>query len=100
METVASDQVTLVEGDIGRPATAAQIVAVALSRFHTIDVLVNNADIFFTKPFTEYTTEDFKSLISTNVEGFFYLTQLAIKQMLAQKTVGSVVTITPALARN
>ena len=56
--------------------------------------------IFFTKPFTDYTAGDFKSLISTNVEGFLYVTQLSIKQMLAQKTGGSIVTITAALARN
>src|SRR5207253_1383010 len=55
---------------------------------------------FFTKPFTDYTAEDLKSLVSTNVEGFLYVTQRVIKQMLAQKTGGSVVTITAALARN
>jgi len=38
---------------------------------------VNNAGIFFTKPFTDYTAQDFKSLVSTNVEGFLYVTQLA-----------------------
>src|SRR5213075_232296 len=54
----------------------------------------------FTKPFTDYTAEDFKSLVSTNLEGFLYVTQLAVKQMLAQKTGGSIVTITAALARN
>ena len=63
-------------------------------------MLVNNAGIFFTKPFTDYTAEDFKAIISTNVGGFLYVTQLAIKQMLAQKTGGSIVTITAALARN
>jgi NAD(P)-dependent dehydrogenase (short-subunit alcohol dehydrogenase family) len=99
-EVAASDRVALVDGDIGDLATAARIVETALSRFKSIDVLVNNAGIFFTKPFTEYTAEDFKSLISTNLEGFLYITQLAIKQMLAQKTGGSVVTITAALARN
>ena len=100
VEVAASDRVALVEGDIGDPATAAKIVEAALSRFKSIDVLVNNAGIFFTKPFTDYTADDIKSLISTNVEGFLYVTQLAIKQMLAQKTGGSVVTITAALARN
>jgi NAD(P)-dependent dehydrogenase (short-subunit alcohol dehydrogenase family) len=99
-EVAASDRVALVEGDIGDPATAARIIEAALSRFRSIDVLVNNAGIFFTKPFTDYTAEDFKSLISTNLGGFLYVTQLAIKQMLAQKTGGSVVTITAALARN
>jgi len=99
-EVTASDHVALVDGDIGDSATAARIVETALSRFSSIDVLVNNAGIFFTKRFTDYTTEDFKSLVSTNLGGFLYVTQLAIKQMLAQKTGGSIVTITAALARN
>jgi NAD(P)-dependent dehydrogenase (short-subunit alcohol dehydrogenase family) len=99
-EVAASDRVALVDGDIGQPATAAKIVETALSRFQSIDVLANNAGIFFTRPFTEYTAEDFRSLISTNIEGFLYVTQLCIKQMLAQKSGGSIVTITAALARN
>jgi NAD(P)-dependent dehydrogenase (short-subunit alcohol dehydrogenase family) len=99
-EVGASSHVALVDGDIGEPATATRIVETALSRFKSIDALVNNAGIFFTRPFTDYTAEDFRSLISTNVAGFLYVTQLAVKQMLAQKTGGSIVTITAALARN
>ena len=91
-EVVASSQVALVDGHIGEPATATKIVETTLSRFKSIDALVNNAGIFFTKPFTDYTAEDFKSLVSTNLEGFLYITQLSIKQMLAQKTGGSIVT--------
>ena len=100
VEVAASDHVALVDGDIGQLATAARIVETALSRFRSIDVLVNNAGIFFSKPFTDYTAEDFQELVSTNLEGFLYLTQLAVKQMLAQKTGGSIVTITAALAAN
>jgi NAD(P)-dependent dehydrogenase (short-subunit alcohol dehydrogenase family) len=99
-EIVASDQVAIVEGDIGDPKTAARIVETALARFRSIDVLVNNAGIFFTKPFTEYTAEDFNRFVSTNLGGFLYVAQLAVKQMVAQKTGGSIVTITAALARN
>jgi NAD(P)-dependent dehydrogenase (short-subunit alcohol dehydrogenase family) len=99
-EVAASNRVVLVDGHIGEPATAARIVETALSRFKSIDALVNNAGIFFTKPFTDYMPEDFRSLVSTNLEGFLYVTQLAIKQMFAQKTGGSIVTITAALARN
>ncbi len=99
-EIAASNHVALVDGDIGEPATAVKIVETALARFKSIDALVNNAGIFFTKPFTDYTAADFKSLVSTNVEGFLYVTQLSIKQMLAQKTGGSIVTITAALASN
>src|SRR6516165_10236299 len=92
-EVAACDSVALVDGDIGEPATAAKIIETALSRFKSIDALGNNAGIYFTKPFTEYTAEDFRALVSTNLEGFLYVTQLAIKQMLAQKTGGSIVTI-------
>jgi NAD(P)-dependent dehydrogenase (short-subunit alcohol dehydrogenase family) len=99
-EVAASNQVALVEGDIGEPATASRIIETALARFQSIDVLVNNAGIFFTRPFTDYSAEDLKALISTNVAGFLYVTQLAVKQMLAQKTGGSIVTITASLAEN
>jgi NAD(P)-dependent dehydrogenase (short-subunit alcohol dehydrogenase family) len=99
-EVAASDRVALVDGHIGEPATAATVVKTALSRFRSIEVLVNNAGIFFTKPFTDYTVDDFRSLVSTNLEGFLYVTQLAVKQMLAQQTGGSIVTISAALARN
>src|ERR1700693_301469 len=63
-EVAASDYVALVDGDIGEPATAAKIVETALSRFKSIDALVNNAGIFVTKAFTDYTAEDFRSLVS------------------------------------
>jgi len=96
----ASDQVAVVDGHIGEPATAAEIVETASTRFKAIDILVNNAGIFFTKPFTDYSVEDVRALVSTNIEGFLYLTQLTIKQMLAQKTGGDIVTITASLARN
>jgi NAD(P)-dependent dehydrogenase (short-subunit alcohol dehydrogenase family) len=99
-EIAASDHVALVDGHIGEPATATRIVETALSRFKSVDALVNNAGVFLTKPFTDYTPEDFRALVSTNVEGFLYITQLSIRQMLAQKTGGSIVTITAALARN
>jgi NAD(P)-dependent dehydrogenase (short-subunit alcohol dehydrogenase family) len=93
-----STRLALVDGDIGDMATAKKITETALEKFGSIDALVNNAGIFFTKPFTEYTTEDFRKLTSTNLDGFIYLSQLAIKQMLKQKLGGSIVTITASLA--
>src|SRR5450432_468200 len=99
-EVEASDRVALVDGHIGEQATAAKIVETALSRFKSIDALINNAGIFFTKPFIDYTPDDLKSLVSTNVEGFLYITQFCVRQMLAQKSGGSIVTITAALASN
>lgn len=93
----ASPVLALVDGDIGKPETAAECVEVATRQFGSIDVLVNNAGIFYNKPFTDFTTDDFNSLVSTNLLGFLYITQLTVKQMLKQKS-GSIVTITAALA--
>jgi NAD(P)-dependent dehydrogenase (short-subunit alcohol dehydrogenase family) len=92
----ASSGLVLIDGDIGKQETAAKTVEAAITQFGTIDVLVNNAGIFRTKPFTEFTTEDFNALVSTNLLGFLYITQLAVKQMLKQKS-GNVVSITAAL---
>src|SRR6202795_784432 len=68
-----------------------------MENFGSIDLLVTNAGIFSTRPFTEFTTEDFNALVSTNLLGFLYITQFAVKQMLKQKS-GNVVSITAALA--
>jgi len=97
---VPSDKLALVDGDIGEIATAAKIAEIAMSKFRSIDALVNNAGIFFAKPFTNYTADDFRALSSTNLEGFIYISQLAIKQMVAQKSGGSIVSITTTLVEH
>lgn len=92
-----SGSLVLRDGDIGKQQTAADAVEAAINNFGTIDVLVNNAGIFLTKAFTDFTTEDFDALVSTNLLGFFYITQRTVKEMLKQKS-GCVVSITAALA--
>jgi len=93
----ASDSLVLLAGDIGKQQTASQAVEAAIDNFRTVDVLVNNAGIFLNKPFLDFTIDDFDALISTNLLGFFYITQRAVQEMLKQKS-GCVVTITAALA--
>jgi NAD(P)-dependent dehydrogenase (short-subunit alcohol dehydrogenase family) len=92
-----SSSLVLVDGDIGKQQTAAEAVEAAITHFGTIDVLVNNAGIFLTKAFTDFTAVDFDALVSTNLLGFFYITQRAVKEMLKRSS-GCVVTITAALA--
>jgi NAD(P)-dependent dehydrogenase (short-subunit alcohol dehydrogenase family) len=92
----ASANLALVDGDIGERSTAVKIADTAVSKFGRIDVLINNAGVFIPKAFTEYTTEDFDALVSTTLSGFFYVSQLAVKQMLRQKS-GSIVNISTTL---
>ncbi len=95
-----SPNLALVDGDIGHAATAEKVVRTAISKFGSVDHVVNNAGIFSAKPFPDYTAEDFRALVSTNLEGFIFITQLAVKQMLAQGAGGSVTTVTASLAEN
>lgn len=93
----ASTDLVLVDGDIAHPETARNIVETAVRRFGSIDLLVNNAGVFISKPFTDYTTEDFNRLVSTNLAGFLYVTQQVVHQMRTQGA-GHIVNITTSLA--
>jgi NAD(P)-dependent dehydrogenase (short-subunit alcohol dehydrogenase family) len=95
-----AERLALVDGNIDEAATAAKIAVAALSNFGSIDGVVNNAGIFFTKPFTDYTVQDFDRLSETNLLGYIHITQLAVKQMLSQNTGGSVISITSAMVDN
>lgn len=92
-----SSSLMLVDGDIGQAATAEKVAETAIGEFGSIDHLVNNAGIFRAKPFTEYTIDDFRMFVSTNLEGFIHITQRAVKQMLSQGKGGSVTSITTAM---
>ena len=88
--------VLVVAGDIGDPATADRIVAQALDRFGRIDTLVNNAGIFIAKPFTDYTDQDYASILAINLNGFFYITRRVAKEMVKQGS-GHIVQMTTSL---
>jgi short-subunit dehydrogenase len=80
----ASKQLALVDGNIGEASTAKKLAETTVEKFGGIDTLVNSAGIFFTKSFTDYSTEDIGKLFSTNLYGFVYLSQLVVAQMLKQ----------------
>jgi NAD(P)-dependent dehydrogenase (short-subunit alcohol dehydrogenase family) len=96
----SSPQLALVDGDITQEATAENVTRTAVEKFGSINHVVNNAGIFRGKPFMEYSIDDFHSFVSTNLEGFIFLTRLAVKQMLLQAAGGSVTSISAALADN
>jgi NAD(P)-dependent dehydrogenase (short-subunit alcohol dehydrogenase family) len=85
-----------VAGDISDPATADRVVAEALEAFGRIDTLINNAGVYLSKPFVDYTADDYAAVVGVNLTGFFHLTQLAIAHMLPRGS-GHVVNITTTL---
>jgi NAD(P)-dependent dehydrogenase (short-subunit alcohol dehydrogenase family) len=89
--------VLTVAGDVSEPATTDRIISAALGRFGRIDTLINNAGVFISKPFTDYTADDYASVVGVNLTGFFWLTQRAIAEMVKRGS-GHVVNITSTLA--
>jgi NAD(P)-dependent dehydrogenase (short-subunit alcohol dehydrogenase family) len=89
-----SPHLALVDGDIGRPTTADDVAQTAIGKFGSIDHVVNNAGIFAAKSFTDYGIDEFRRFVSTNLEGFIFMTQFSVRQMLSQGTGGSVTSIT------
>ncbi len=96
-ELKASGELVLVDGDIALRETAIKIATAAISHFDRIDLLVNSAGIYLSKPFIEYTPEDFERMIGTNIAGYFYITQQVVAQMHRQKS-GHIVGISTVLA--
>jgi NAD(P)-dependent dehydrogenase (short-subunit alcohol dehydrogenase family) len=85
-----------VEGDIADPVTAQRVIDAAVERFGRVDTLVNNAGIFFAKPFVDYTADDFDLMVGVNLAGAFRITQHAVRAMLEQGS-GHVVNVTSTL---
>jgi NAD(P)-dependent dehydrogenase (short-subunit alcohol dehydrogenase family) len=88
--------VVAVAGDIADPRTAERVVAAAVERFGRVDTLVNNAGAFLSRPFIDYTEDDFARLVSINLGGFFHVTQRAAARMLEQGR-GHIVNITTSI---
>jgi NAD(P)-dependent dehydrogenase (short-subunit alcohol dehydrogenase family) len=97
MKPAADPDVLTVNGDIADPATADRIISGALERFGRVDTLVNNAGVYLSKPFTDYTAQDYATVVGVNLTGFFWLTQLAIAEML-RRGGGHVVNVSATIA--
>ena len=90
-------EVLTVDGDISEHATTDRIISGALGRFGRIDTLINNAGVYISKPFTDYTADDYATVVGVNLTGFFLLTQRVIVEML-KRGAGHIVNISATLA--
>jgi len=78
------NRIAIVPGDIGNKETGEKMVNSAVERFGSVDVLVNNAGIFGSKPFLENTEEDIDKYIRINLKGTYFVTQAVVRQMKKQ----------------
>ena len=99
IKPTASAAILAVAGDISDPAVATRVIGSAVEKFGRVDTLVNNAGVFVAKPFTEYTEADYNHVLGVNLAGFFYVSQRAVRQMLAQGGGGHIVNMTTTLVR-
>ena len=90
------DDILIVRGDITDRKTAERAISDGMARFGRIDTLVNNAGIFISKPFTQYSEADYAAMLGVNTTGFFNMTQLAVAEMEKQSS-GHIVQITTSL---
>ncbi len=98
--TPSSDaDILAIPGDIADRKTAERAISEGMARFGRIDTLVNNAGIFISKPFTQYTEADYAAIVGVNIAGFFRITQLAVAEM-EKRNSGHVVQITTSMVDN
>jgi len=83
-ELGAGDNLAMVTGNVSDKSTGEQLVATAVEKFGSADVLVNNAGIFETKPFLEVDEAYLDRFLNTNLKGTYFTTQAVIPQMLKQ----------------
>lgn len=87
------NRVAAVAGDISNKQTGEKLVSTAIEKFGSVDVLINNAGVFYPKPFVESTEEDLHHFFNTNLKGTYLTSQSVVKQMIAQENGGSIVNI-------
>ena len=97
IDSTEDPEVLAVPGDLSRPGTGADVVEHALNRFGRIDTLVNDAGVFISKPFTDYTDEDYDAVAGVNLRGFFDISRSAIAAMLAHGGGGHLVNVSTSL---
>ncbi|GAA1084892.1 MULTISPECIES: SDR family NAD(P)-dependent oxidoreductase [Streptomyces violaceusniger group] len=97
LDESSDPSVLTVSGDVAEPGVGAHIVDATLARFGRIDTLVNNAGVFVSKPFTDFTDEDYDLVTGVNLRGFFETSRGAVAAMLSRGGGGHVVNLSTSL---
>ncbi|MCK8520505.1 SDR family oxidoreductase [Aquimarina sp. D1M17] len=79
-------------GDISKAETGKRLVNLALEKFNTVDVLINNAGVFAPKPFLDVEEKDLDRYWSINLKGTYFTTQAVIPEMIKQQN-GAIINI-------
>ena len=95
----APSQVAILAGDITDARNAEPLVTEAVARFGRVDVLINNAGIFESKPFTDYAVDELDNYLGY-LRGTFVLSQSAVRQFREQGDGGAIINISTILALN
>lgn len=80
----AGSNLAMFAGNVSNKQTGEQLVAIAMEKFGSVDVLINNAGIFESKPFLEVDEAYLDKFLTTNLKGTYFTTQAVIPQMLKQ----------------
>ncbi|MET9881896.1 SDR family oxidoreductase [Streptomyces sp. NPDC006430] len=94
------DRTAWVAGTIADRATGESLVRTALDRFGGVDVLVNNAGTFASRPFTDVTEEELDGYLTHNLKGTYLTTQAFVRAVREQGRGGSVVNIGTVLVEH
>jgi NAD(P)-dependent dehydrogenase (short-subunit alcohol dehydrogenase family) len=92
-ELGAVNRVAFVAGDIGERTTGEALVYTAIEHFGRVDVLVNNAGTFASRPFVEVTEDELDAYLNGNLRGTYLTTQSVVRQMQQQEEGGAIVNI-------
>lgn len=80
--------------DVSSESDIKSAIELAVNSFGSLDIMVNNAGIFPFVPLSQLDQSLFSKVIDINLKGVFLGSKLASGQMIAQKSGGSIITIT------
>ncbi|WP_062056298.1 SDR family NAD(P)-dependent oxidoreductase [Aquimarina longa] len=98
-ELGSPSNVAYLVGDISKQETGKKLVSLAVEKFNTVDVLINNAGVFSPKPFLEVKEQDLDLYWNVNLKGTYFTSQAAIPEMIKQQN-GSIINIGTVLVEH